>query len=138
MKLVFSGRRLPMSKKPDPASGLAHLIAATGYSLAGMRVLWREASFRQEAVGGAAGVLLLFWFGAQPSSIAVFVILLLVLFSVEALNTAIEGIVDHLSPDWSPFGKQVKDLGSAAVFFLLVANAVYLVVTLWPLVLHSD
>lgn len=123
-----------MTDKPEPSSGIAHLIAATGYSLSGIRILWGEASFRQEVAGGAAGIALLVWCGASLPSIAVFVILLLALFAVEALNTAIESIVDHLSPEWSQFGKLAKDLGSAAVFFLLAANAVYLTATVFPLV----
>lgn len=126
-----------MTEKPEPSTGVAHLIAATGYSLSGMRVLWGEASFRQEVAGGAAGLALLVWFGATLPSITVFVLLLLVLFAVEALNSAIEAIVDHLSPEWSAFGKQAKDLGSTAVFFLLAANTLYLVVTLLPLVLRA-
>lgn len=127
-----------MTDKPEPSSGIAHLIAATGYSLSGIRILWGEASFRQEVAGGAAGIALLVWCGASLPSIAVFVILLLVLFAVEALNTAIESIVDHLSPEWSQFGKLAKDLGSAAVFFLLAANAVYLTATVFPLVFPTD
>lgn len=38
----------------------------------------------------------------------------LVLIAVEALNTAIEVLVDHLSPGWSQFAKDAKDLGSLA------------------------
>ncbi len=48
------------------------------------------------------------------------------IFAVEALNTAIENIVDHLSPEKSDFARDTKDLGSTAVFFLLIANGGYL------------
>ena len=57
-----------------------------------------------------------------------FVVLALVLLAVEALNTAIEEIVDHISPDWSQTGKHAKDCGSVAVSFLLLAMAVLLLV----------
>ena len=46
--------------------------------------------------------------------------------SVEALNTAIERIVDRESPEISEFAKVTKDLGSTAVFFLLTAAGVFL------------
>jgi diacylglycerol kinase (ATP) len=124
-------------QKPKPSAGISHLIAATGYSLAGMGVLWREASFRQEVLGGALAVAVLIWMGATAASIATFVVLLLVLLSVEALNTALEAIVDHLSPEWSAFGKQVKDLGSAAVFLMLLANGVFFGMTIIALLLPS-
>ena len=117
-------------RKPARTTGLAHLIAATGYSLAGLRRLWQEASFRQEALGGLAGVVALVALGATAHSVAVFVILLLALLTVEALNTAIEVIVDHLSPDWSDFAKQAKDVGSAAVLLMILVNAVWFLTTI--------
>jgi diacylglycerol kinase (ATP) len=55
----------------------------------------------------------------------------LLLIAVEALNTALEVLVDHLSPGWSQFAKEAKDLGSLAVacvigLVLLYAAAVVL------------
>lgn len=117
-------------QKPRPRTGLPHLIAATGYSFAGLRRLWREASFRQEVLGGGAGVLILLASGATVQSIAIFVMLLLALLAVEALNTAIEVIVDHLSPEWSEFGKHAKDIGSAAVMLMIVVNAIWFLIVL--------
>jgi diacylglycerol kinase (ATP) len=45
---------------------------------------------------------------------------------VEALNTAIERIVDRTSPEISEFGRVTKDLGSTAVFFMLCAAGLFL------------
>jgi diacylglycerol kinase (ATP) len=121
-------------RKPTRTTGLAHLIAATGYSVAGLRRLWLEASFRQEMFGGLLGLLVLLALGASAQSLAIFVMLLLALLTVEALNTAIEVIVDHLSPDWSDFGKHAKDVGSAAVFLMILVNVIWfavVVVGLW-------
>src|SRR3979411_2400107 len=44
---------------------------------------------------------------------------LLVLIIVELLNTAIEKLSDHVTPEHSAAIKVVKDLGSAAVFIAL-------------------
>jgi diacylglycerol kinase (ATP) len=49
-----------------------------------------------------------------------------ILFSVEALNTAIEEVVDKISPERSAFGKAAKDLGSTAVFFALSAGGIFI------------
>lgn len=122
-------------KKPAQTKGVAHIIAATGYSLSGLRILAKEPSFRQEMLAGVAGFALLLGFGASANSLAGFVILICLLLATEAVNTALEAVVDHLSPEWSAFGKQVKDLGSAAVFLVIIANVVYLLVTLVPLIL---
>lgn len=45
---------------------------------------------------------------------------LLFVLIVEILNTAIEAIVNLVSPDQHPLAKYAKDLGSAAVFLSLV------------------
>ncbi len=121
-------------KKPAPTKGIAHIIAATGYSLSGLRMLAKEPSFRQELLAGGAGLALLLAIGASAPSMAGFVILMCLLLATEAVNTALEALVDHLSPEWSAFGKQVKDLGSAAVFLVIIANLVYLLVILAPLI----
>lgn len=119
-----------MPQKPPRTKGLAHLIAATGYSAAGLRRMWQEASFRQEVLGGAGALLVLMVLGAPGSSVAIFVMLVLALLVVEALNTAIEVIVDHLSPEWSEFAKQAKDIGSVAVFLMILVNGIWFSVTL--------
>ena len=56
---------------------------------------------------------------------------LLALIVVELLNTAVEKLSDHVTPEHSQAIKVVKDLGSAAVFLaLLVAFAIW-VSALW-------
>jgi len=51
--------------------------------------------------------------------------LFLILIAVEALNTAIEAIVDRLSPERSDFARDAKDLASAGVFLTVLAIGVY-------------
>lgn len=48
---------------------------------------------------------------------------LLVTLAIELLNTAIEKLCDHLSPDFSVQIGAVKDMCSAAVFCLLATSA---------------
>lgn len=113
--------------KPRPArvTGIAHLFAAAGYSVAGVRRLWAETAFRHEVLGLPV-VCLLFWAVSAPLwAFGVFLILWCVLIAVEALNTAVEAIVDHVSPHWSEAARDAKDLGSLAVMALLLANGVF-------------
>jgi diacylglycerol kinase (ATP) len=44
---------------------------------------------------------------------------LLVIIAVELLNTAIEKLADHVSPEWRRNIGMIKDFGSAAVFCVL-------------------
>ena len=112
-------------QKPTRKTGIGHFLAAASYSAAGLRRLMRESAFRQEAGLGLvalAGVGLL---GAGWAELLGFAGLILVLVAVEALNTAIEVLVDHLSPGWSQFAKDAKDLGSLAVACIVGAMVLY-------------
>lgn len=118
-------------RRPRRRTGLAHVWAAAGYSLAGIRRLWREAAFRHEALAAAVALPGLGLIGAPVWAVAMQAVLLLVLCAFEALNTALEELVDHLTQDWAEFARDAKDLGSLAVMFLLVANGVWLGAALW-------
>jgi diacylglycerol kinase (ATP) len=46
--------------------------------------------------------------------------------ALEALNTAIECLVDHLTQDWAVFARDAKDLGSLAVMCGLLCHGLLL------------
>ncbi len=48
------------------------------------------------------------------------------LFATEALNTAIEEVVDRISPEWSLAARNAKDLGSLAVGLVSLVVAGYI------------
>jgi diacylglycerol kinase (ATP) len=112
--------------KPPRKTGIAHFFAAAGYSAAGLRRLARESAFRQEAVFGVVALAGLALWGASCLQLLVMAALVLLLVAVEALNTAMEVLVDHLSPGWSQFAKDAKDLGSLAVACVVGINLIYI------------
>jgi len=110
-----------MADKPETQTGLPRIIAAWGYSLAGLSfALRRETPFRQEFL------LYLLLLGALPflPIPGLFKLVLLALNTlvliVELLNSAIEKVVDLASPGYHHLAKQAKDLGSAAVLLALL------------------
>jgi diacylglycerol kinase (ATP) len=106
---------------------LRHVVHATGYSIAGLVFMVRsEIAARIEVVAVALALVWLAILGRPLSNFLVLLMLSCILFAVEAVNTAIEVLVDRLSPQQSIFAKTVKDLGSTAVFFLLFASGLYL------------
>jgi diacylglycerol kinase (ATP) len=112
-------------QKPPRKTGVAHFFAAAGYSAGGARRLWREAAFRQEVAALAALVALFLVAGVSAGEMLGLLILGLLVLAVEALNTALEEVVDHLSPGWSEFARHAKDMGSFAVMCALVATGLY-------------
>lgn len=112
--------------KPARITGTRHLFAAAGYSIGGIRRLWNEAAFRHIVLAFGLCLALLGGIGASWTQVSVFLILFLALVAAEALNTAIECIVDHLAPDWQEFARDAKDLGSLATMCMLFANGLFL------------
>lgn len=123
---------------PPRQHGLAHIFAATKYSASGAGRLLGETAFRHECV---LFVLILLGFalsGAKLGSYFVAASLFFILIAAEALNTAIEIIVDQISPHWSVAARDAKDLGSFAVLCLLVANGAYAAYIVADLLLRGN
>ncbi len=123
---------MTVQEKPPRKSGVAHFFAAASYSLGGLQRLWRESAFRQE-LALIAGLLVLFVvLGASVPETLGMLAIGLALIAVEALNTAVEVLVDHLSPGWSQFAKEAKDLGSLAVACTIGGLVIYSgIVLIW-------
>jgi diacylglycerol kinase (ATP) len=103
-----------------------HLIGSTRYSLQGVGVLVREMAARIEIGAFFIVLVILAIVGAELRHWIIVTVMFLILLAVEALNTAIEAIVDRVSPERSDFARDAKDLGSAGVFFTVLATATYL------------
>jgi diacylglycerol kinase (ATP) len=112
----------PKPTVTPPRAGLWHVVDAGRYSLAGFRRLMQETAARQELVGGLVGMGVLIWAQASAAQWLGFVVLFATLLAIEALNTAIEELADHISPGWSETAKHAKDLGSLAVGLMILAN----------------
>jgi diacylglycerol kinase (ATP) len=101
------------------------------WSMKGLRAAWRhEASFRLEAMLAVVLVPLGLWLGEGGVEKLLLVLGPLLVLSAELLNSAIEAVVDKVSPEFNELAGRAKDMGSAAVFVLLV-----LVALSWALIL---
>jgi diacylglycerol kinase (ATP) len=63
---------------------------------------------------------------ATITKFCVFIALVLLLVAFEALNAAIECIVDHLALQWQEFARDAKNLGSLATMCMLILNGIVL------------
>lgn len=113
-------------EKPERITGIKHVFAATSYSIGGIKRLWGETAFRHEVLLYLIVMIVFTIIGATLGEFIAASILALALIATEALNTAIEAVVDHISPDWNEFARDAKDLGSLAVMCLLIANGLFL------------
>jgi len=108
-------------------SAFRHIVHAGRNSLAGLRhLLATERAARIDVVASALAFAWLLVLGRGIGEFVILGVLFCILMCVEALNTAIERIVDRTSPEISEFGRVTKDMGSTAVFFILCAAGVFL------------
>ncbi|MEK1930054.1 MAG: diacylglycerol kinase [Pararhizobium sp.] len=114
------------SEKPvKKHTGIRHFFAAASYSLGGAKRLLGEAAFRHELMAFAVAMIAFVISGATFFQYVAMLVLFLLMIAFEALNTAIEEIVDRVSPEISEMGKNAKDLGSLACLCMILANAGY-------------
>ncbi len=102
------------------ATGLTRIINAFGYSMKGISAaIKHESAFRQEAVMFVTLLPLAFFLGRTYLEYILLIGCLLLVLIVELLNSAIEAVVDHVSPEFAELAGRAKDMGSAAVFVAL-------------------
>lgn len=101
------------------------------WSLHGLREGWRmEASFRLEVILCVILFPLGLWLGHDALEKALLAGSLLPVPAAEMLNSGLEAIVDKLWPGQDPVAGRAKDMGSAAVFLLMVN-----VLVIWTIIL---
>lgn len=95
------------------------------YSSAGIVVSWREEhSFRFWVYMNIASAPLCLRLPISMSFKGLIVCLGILMLAAECFNTAIERVVDHLSPGPHPLAKAAKDAGSAGVALTAVSAGV--------------
>ena len=112
--------------------GPRQIYGAFLWSMKGLSACFRhEASFRLEVFLALVVVPLGLWLGHGPIEKIVLITFPILVLSAELLNSAIEAVVDKVSPEFHELAGRAKDMGSAAVFLLLV-----MVVVSWALILR--
>ncbi|HET8553320.1 MAG TPA: diacylglycerol kinase [Rhodanobacteraceae bacterium] len=111
--------------------GLKQIWCAFGWSMKGLKAAIRyEASFRLELYMAIVVVPLGLWLGDGPIEKLLLGGCPLLVLSAELLNSAIETVVDMVSPEYHELAGRAKDLGSAATFMMML-----LVLLTWGLII---
>jgi diacylglycerol kinase (ATP) len=101
--------------------GLLRMWHAFRWSMNGLALCWRlESSFRLEVYLALPLFPLGLWLGHGGVEKAVLAGVLLLTLAAEVLNSAIEAVVDRWGPERHEMAGRAKDMGSAAVFLLLM------------------
>lgn len=106
---------------PEKKKGIARLIAAGGYSMAGLRSAFAsEEAFRLEVLGLLFATPVALYLGQTRIEQVLLIGVILLLMIVELLNTAVEAVVDRVGEEFHPLAGAAKDIASAAVFVAML------------------
>lgn len=100
---------------------------------AGMVYAFRfQRNMRIHAGFGVLAVILGFVLGVDAASWTAIVLCIGIVFAAECLNTAIESIVDLVSPDYEELARRAKDCAAAAVLVCAIASLIVAAVVFLP------
>jgi diacylglycerol kinase (ATP) len=101
--------------------GPARIFKAAKWSMQGLRAAWlHESSFRLEVYLFVVLAPLGWWAGHSPVERVLLIGSMLLVLSVELLNSAVEAVIERYGPEFHELAGRAKDMGSAAVFVLMM------------------
>jgi len=131
-----SGERDRRRGEPMPSNinrGPRQIWRALIWSIKGLREGWRvEASFRLEVILLVILFPIGLWLGHGAIEKALLAGSLLPVLAAEMLNSGLEALVDKLWPERHEMAGRAKDMGSAAVFLLMLNVLVIWIIILLP------
>ncbi len=99
----------------------SRILKATMWSLQGLRAAWlHESSFRLEVYLFVILAPLGWTLGTNGVERALLVGSLLLVLGIELLNSAIEAVIERFGDEHHEIAGRAKDMGSAAVFVLML------------------
>ncbi len=122
---------------PQKHRGALRPLFALKHSCDGIAATLRsESAFRQETVCAAILIPIAVFEPMQPFERVALIASVLLVLLVELLNSAIEAIVDRISPERNELARRAKDCGSAAVMMALIICALAWGLILGPRFAH--
>ncbi|MGL5514017.1 MAG: diacylglycerol kinase family protein [Sporomusa sp.] len=98
------------------------VLAAFRYALAGIvYCLRRERHIKVHLVAALAALCLAWQAELRDVELAVLFMMIAGVITAELFNTALEAIVDKISPEFHPLAKAAKDVAAAAVLVQAIA-----------------
>ncbi|WP_455139224.1 diacylglycerol kinase family protein [Thermophilibacter sp.] len=111
---------IPGSNSDHPSFRRSFLFALQGFRTA----VATERNIKVMLAAGACAVVAGLALGLDPLSWAIVLLCCGVVIMAELFNTAVETVVDLVSPEFHPLAGRAKDIAAAAVWFLSALVAV--------------
>jgi diacylglycerol kinase (ATP) len=124
---------MPDGKVSHAPRGPGRIWRAFVWSLQGLKAAWcTESSFRLEIYLFVVLAPLAWWLGESAIERALLIGSMLLVISAELLNSSIEAVIERYGAEHHELAGRAKDMGSAAVFVLMLN-----VMLVWGLILYQ-
>jgi len=101
--------------------GPRRILKAATWSMQGLRAAWlHESSFRLEVYLFVILAPLGWWLAQTPIERVLLIGSMLLVLAIELLNSAIEAVIERYGDEFHELAGRAKDMGSAAVFVLMM------------------
>ncbi|MGE8288361.1 MAG: diacylglycerol kinase [Stenotrophomonas sp.] len=101
--------------------GPGRIFKAAQWSWQGLRAAWlHESSFRLEVYLFVVLTPVALWLGQTPVEQVLMIGSMLLVLAMELANSAIEAVIERYGPEYHVLAGRAKDMGSAAVFVLMM------------------
>ena len=101
--------------------GPGRILKAAKWSWQGLCAAWmHESSFRLEVCLFVVLAPLAIWLGQSPVEQILMIGSTLLVIAMELANSAIEAVIERYGPEYHVLAGRAKDMGSAAVFVLMM------------------
>ena len=99
----------------------SRIVKAARWSIQGLCAAWRhESSFRLEVYLFIVLAPLAWWLGDGGVERSLLIGSMLGVLAVELLNSSIEAVIERYGPEFHELAGRAKDMGSAAVFVMML------------------
>ncbi len=105
-------------------------------SLGIMTALKEEKSFRIQFLIGLVVIFLMIVLGLNYIEKTILILIILVVLSLELINSQVEKFLDLINPDHHPVVKRIKDLTAAAVLLSVIGSIAMGVLIFLPYIIN--
>ena len=127
----------PMPTDNNSRCTLRARLASFRYAFSGLSVLGKEPNARIHLVIAILTVTAGLIFHISTIEWCAVILCIGIVLALEAVNTAIEALCDHVSPEFAPMIKRAKDVAAAAVLLSAFAAVAVGLIIFLPKVLNK-
>lgn len=125
-----------MTEKQKNSDGIGAYLTkqakSFSYALHGLRLMWQDHNSWIHIPAAILVIALALYVEVNRQEWLWLILAIAVMWITETLNTAIEKLVDLVSPEYHPLAGKVKDLAAAAVLLGLFFAATVGIIVFWP------